>query len=114
MPRGGKLNIRLGEKQQGTKEKLLIVEISDTGCGIQKEIQEKVFHPFFTSKEKGTGLGLSIVKKIVSLHHGKIELESEPNRGTTFSIFLPIKPPLQSPSEKMIKEVDTKPQLQAY
>jgi signal transduction histidine kinase len=91
-----------------------MMEISDTGYGIPKEIQDKVFNPFFTSKENGTGLGLSIVKKIISLHHGRIELESKPNQGTTFSIFLPIKPPLQSPSEKMAEEVDTKPQLQAY
>jgi PAS domain S-box-containing protein len=114
MPQGGELNIRLGEKQQSAKERSLMMEISDTGYGIPKEIQDKVFNPFFTSKENGTGLGLSIVKKIISLHHGRIELESKPNQGTTFSIFLPIKPPLQSPSEKMAEEVDTKPQLQAY
>ncbi|MFH1335887.1 MAG: ATP-binding protein, partial [Candidatus Zixiibacteriota bacterium] len=114
MPRGGELNIRLEEKQQGTKERLFTVEISDTGYGIPKEIQEKVFHPFFTSKEKGTGLGLSIVKKIVSLHHGKIELESQPNQGTTFYISLPLKPPLQKPSDEVVEKVNTKPQLQEY
>jgi PAS domain S-box-containing protein len=114
MPRGGELNIRLGEKRKGTKESLLIAEISDTGCGIPKEIQEKVFHPFFTSKEKGTGLGLSIVKKIVSLHHGEIDLENKPSQGTTFRIFLPIKPSSQSSSEKIAEEVGTRPQLQTY
>jgi len=114
MPRGGKLNIRLGEKQQGAKERLLMMEISDTGYGIPKEIQDKVFNPFFTSKENGTGLGLSIVKKIISLHHGKIELESKPNQGTTFRLSLPIKPPLQTPSEEVKEKVDTKLQLQEY
>jgi len=111
MPQGGELNIRLEEKQQGTKERLFTVEISDTGYGIPKEIQEQVFHPFFTSKEKGTGLGLSIVKKIVSLHHGKIELESAPNQGTTFRVSLPIKPPLQILSAVSEEKVNLEPQL---
>jgi PAS domain S-box-containing protein len=114
MPRGGELDIRLGEKQKGTKESLLIAEISDTGCGIPKEIQEKVFHPFFTSKEKGTGLGLSIVKKIVSLHNGEITVESELNKGTTFRVFLPIKPPIKTLPEEAREMVETKPQPQEY
>lgn len=108
MPRGGEINIRLGEKQKGIHDRLLTVEIFDTGYGIPKEIQEKVFHPFFTSKEKGTGLGLSIVKKIVSLHHGEIELESKPNQGTTFHISLPI----QIPLTELAEQTNSKPQLQ--
>jgi PAS domain S-box-containing protein len=108
MPRGGEINIRLREKQKGTRDRLLTVEISDTGCGIPKEIQEKIFHPFFTSKENGTGLGLSIVKKIVSLHNGKIELESEPSQGTTIRIYLPI----QIPSTELAEQASAKPQLQ--
>jgi len=91
MPDGGKLLIRLGEKHLTSQEKSILVELSDTGCGIPKEVQDKIFNPFFTSREKGTGLGLSLVKKIVSLHNGKIELESEPNKGTTFRIYLPLK-----------------------
>ena len=66
----------------------MVVEISDTGCGIARENQGKIFNPFFTSKEKGTGLGLSLVKKIVTLHDGKIDVESEPGKGTTFRIIL--------------------------
>ena len=114
MLQGGELKIRLGENQKSIHDRSLTMEISDTGCGIPKEIQEKVFHPFFTSKEKGTGLGLSLVKKIVSLHHGEIMLESKPNQGTTFRIYLPVKPPLQSPSDKIAEEVEIKFQLQAY
>lgn len=91
MPDGGKLLIQLGEKQLTSQEKSILVEFSDTGCGIPKEVQDKIFNPFFTSREKGTGLGLSLVKKIVSLHNGKIEVESEPNKGTTFRIYLPLK-----------------------
>ena len=113
MPRGGKLNIRLGELPITPHEESILVEISDTGYGIPREIQKKIFNPFFTSKEKGTGLGLSLVKKIVNLHQGNIELESEPNQGTTFRIYLPIKPSIQTPPEIMEEKVDLKPQLQS-
>ncbi len=67
------------------------VEFTDTGTGIPEELRSKVFEPFFTSgKKHGTGLGLSIVKKIIEDHHGKIELESETNKGTTFRLFFPL------------------------
>jgi PAS domain S-box-containing protein len=92
MPHGGELRIRLREEQLHTQEKCILVEVSDSGCGIAKADQDKIFNPFFTSREKGTGLGLSLVKKIISLHNGRIELESEPDRGTTFRIHLPLKP----------------------
>lgn len=91
MPQGGKLSIDLKETKTYAGEKFIKVEISDTGCGIEKKDQEKIFNPFFTSKEKGTGLGLSLVKKIISLHHGEIEFESQVNKGTTFWIYLPSK-----------------------
>ena len=91
MPDGGNLSIRLVEERLTSQEKSILVELSDTGCGIAKDVQDKIFNPFFTSREKGTGLGLSLVKKIVSLHNGKIELESKLNQGTTFKIYLPLK-----------------------
>jgi len=91
MPDGGTLHIRLRKEQLHSQERSILVELSDTGCGIAKEVQDKIFNPFFTSRERGTGLGLSLVKKIVSLHNGKIELESELNKGTTFKIYLPLK-----------------------
>jgi PAS domain S-box-containing protein len=91
MPDGGELYVMLKAEQLRSKEESILVEVSDTGCGIAKEVQDKIFNPFFTSKEKGTGLGLSLVKKIVSLHNGKIELESKLQRGTTFKISLPLK-----------------------
>ena len=112
MPGGGKLNIKLEREQLTDQEEYVKVEISDTGCGIPKEIQKKIFNPFFTSREKGTGLGLSLVKKIVTLHHGKIEMESEPGRGATFRIYLPIKSPLQISSEVIQDTVELKPQFQ--
>jgi len=68
------------------------IDISDTGVGIPKENLKKLFTPFFTTKEtgKGVGLGLSVVHGIIERHHGKIEIESNPGAGTTFSIYLGI------------------------
>lgn len=88
MPAGGELSIDLREMKTYHTEKSVKVEISDTGCGIEEKNQGRIFNPFFTCKEKGTGLGLSLVKKIISLHNGRIEFESRVNKGTTFRIYL--------------------------
>ena len=71
------------------------VAITDTGCGIAKENLQRIFDPFFTSKEvgKGTGLGLSVTYGIVRAHGGEIEVESTVGEGTTFRVFLPAAPP---------------------
>ena len=67
------------------------IQITDTGCGIPREIQSKIFEPFFTTKEtgKGTGLGLAIVAQMVEDHQGKIRLESKPGNGAAFTVSLP-------------------------
>ena len=72
-------------------ERGVVAELTDTGCGIKPEHLERVFEPFFTTKPvgKGTGLGLSVSYGIVQQHGGSIELESEPGRGTTFTIVFP-------------------------
>jgi len=67
----------------------LKVSIVDSGNGINEQEKEKIFEPFFTTKENGTGLGLSIVHKIIENHNGTIKVESEPGKGSTFTIFLP-------------------------
>jgi PAS domain S-box-containing protein len=73
------------------KDEDIIIEISDTGIGIPKDNLPRIFEPFFTTKEvgKGTGLGLSVAYGIVQKHNGKIEVESEVNKGTTFRVILP-------------------------
>lgn len=76
------------------------VEVVDNGHGIPPEVKSKIFDPFFTTKEigKGTGLGLSICYKIVQDHGGTIELDSEPGKGTRFTVVLPLKPPAADPA----------------
>lgn len=88
MPDGGDLTIRIKIADGGTH---IAVEISDTGCGIPEGHLKKIFDPFFTTKEnKGTGLGLSVSYGIIESHGGRIEVQSEPGKGTTFTILLPM------------------------
>ncbi|MFA5975285.1 MAG: ATP-binding protein [Elusimicrobiota bacterium] len=88
MPDGGTLTVSLSKSGND----LLQIQISDTGTGIPPEVQKRMFEPFFTTKElgKGTGLGLSLVGDIVKNHQGKIDVQSEVGKGTTFRITLPI------------------------
>jgi signal transduction histidine kinase len=65
------------------------VEVADTGAGLTPEECERVFTPYYTSKQHGTGLGLAIVQSVVSDHGGRISVKSEAGRGTTFVIELP-------------------------
>ncbi len=67
------------------------VNVSDTGCGMSEETLKKIFTPFYTTKPSGTGLGLSITKRIIKEHNGSIGVSSELNKGTTFTVNLPVK-----------------------
>jgi signal transduction histidine kinase len=69
-----------------------MVRIKDNGPGIPTSVQEKLWEPFFTTKEEGTGLGLSIAMRIIEEHGGQIEVESEEGSGATFIITLPVLP----------------------
>ena len=88
MPAGGTLTIRT-QAQNGSVR----MEVSDTGSGLTREECERLFTPYYTTKQYGTGLGLAIVQSVVSDHQGRISVESEPGRGTTFRIELPVQPP---------------------
>jgi len=69
----------------------VVIRVTDTGKGIPRESVEKIFEPFYTTKNKGTGLGLAIVYNIIMKHGGGITVESEEGKGTTFAVTLPIK-----------------------
>jgi signal transduction histidine kinase len=88
MPQGGTVTVKTEHK-----DLRVMIDFTDTGTGIAKEHLDRIFSPFFTTKEpgKGTGLGLSMCKKIVSQHHGEIKVTSEVNVGTTFTIILPVR-----------------------
>ena len=74
----------------GRNVRAVVIDVADTGKGIPPEVQKRLFDPFFTTKEAGTGLGLPIAARIVEKHGGVIQVQTQPNRGTTFSIVLPI------------------------
>ncbi len=85
MPSGGRLTLRTS-RASGTVR----LEISDTGEGLTPEEANRLFTPYYTTKQHGTGLGLAIVQSVVSDHHGKISVRSEKNVGSTFVIELPV------------------------
>jgi PAS domain S-box-containing protein len=102
MPHGGRLSVTT--RQVVVKEgsemqydlpdpgKYALISVTDSGTGIDKKSLESIFEPFYTTKEvgKGTGLGLSIVHGIIKQHNGSILVSSEPGKGTTFNIYLPL------------------------
>lgn len=87
MPFGGTLTVRLAESGPDH----LVLAVSDTGVGIPAENLERLFVPFFTTKEEGTGLGLALCYSIVQAHQGRIDVESKVGLGTTFRIQMPLR-----------------------
>jgi len=83
MHEGGTLTVRTAALGAGAR-----IEISDTGQGLSAEECARLFTPYYTTKTHGTGLGLAIVQSVVSDHKGRISVESQPGRGTTFRIDL--------------------------
>jgi signal transduction histidine kinase len=75
----------------GTDDDRVWLSVQDTGKGMSTEVQEKIFHPFYTTKEKGTGLGLAVINKIVTDHHGDVTVSSAAGSGSTFTVRLPKK-----------------------
>jgi PAS domain S-box-containing protein len=90
MPNGGKLTI-LSKKSDENIQFIFV----DTGVGMAKEVVEKIWTPFFTTKAKGMGLGLPICRRIIEAHGGKIHVESIVGEGTTFTITIPIEPKIE-------------------
>ena len=87
MPDGGALTLR-SQREDGK----IIIEVADTGSGLTPEECERIFTPYYTSKQHGTGLGLAIVQSVISDHGGRIGVQSQPGRGTKFIIELPRNP----------------------
>ncbi|HXG27743.1 MAG TPA: DAHL domain-containing protein [Nevskiales bacterium] len=85
----GQGQIRLTTRATGGEVQIVV---EDTGCGMTPEVMDKIFEPFFTTKEvgKGTGLGLSIVYQIVQEHRGRIDVQSQPGKGSRFTVTLPV------------------------
>ena len=84
MPNGGTLTLR-SRREDGK----IMIEVADTGSGLTREECERIFTPYYTSKQHGTGLGLAIVQSVISDHGGRISVRSEPASGTSFMIELP-------------------------
>jgi two-component system, NtrC family, nitrogen regulation sensor histidine kinase NtrY len=85
MPQGGTLTVRT--REEGAK---VLIEVADTGSGLTPEQCDQIFTPYYTNKPHGSGLGLAIAQSVVSDHGGRIRVQSEPGRGATFVIELPI------------------------
>jgi two-component system, sporulation sensor kinase A len=86
MPRGGEILIQVRSRD----EDFVQVRIIDQGCGISQEQIRRLGEPFYTTKEKGTGLGLLVSYQIIEAHKGKIQIESELEKGTTVEVLLPV------------------------
>jgi two-component system sensor histidine kinase AtoS len=87
MPDGGILMIR---SEQDTALSTVIITFRDTGIGMDEKTAKNLFNPFFTTKDKGVGLGMALTHKIIEDHRGKIEVISEPGKGSTFTLTLPV------------------------
>ena len=84
MDQGGDLIIRTFRQKDW-----VVLQISDTGCGMTPDVQDRIFEPYYSGRRKGTGLGLAIAKKIIDSHCGSIKVDSEPGKGTGFTIRFP-------------------------
>jgi two-component system sensor histidine kinase PilS (NtrC family) len=89
IPDGGRLTVETMPLPKQNGRRLVQVRVGDTGCGIERERLERVFEPFYTTKEGGTGLGLAIVSRIIESHGGSVNIESDVHRGTTCTIAFP-------------------------
>lgn len=97
-PRGGELVLQAAAEPMGDGRPGVCLSVIDTGAGMAPDILARAFRPFFSTKTGGTGLGLPTARKIIEAHAGSIESQSEPGRGTKFTIRLPAAHPQAEPS----------------
>jgi two-component system NtrC family sensor kinase len=109
MPNGGKLTVKAGLNPTENHPPIVAIAVTDDGSGIDEADLAKIFQPFFSAKKgKGIGLGLSICERIIQNHGGKITVESEPAKGTTFRIYLPLEyKPAGDPTESTAEEPES-------
>ena len=79
-----------GSRQGLSAGRYVAIRVSDTGCGMTEDVKARVFDPFYSTKFAGRGLGLAAVHGIVKAHRGAVEVESQPGRGTEFTVLLPV------------------------
>jgi signal transduction histidine kinase len=105
MPHGGVLRIGTGRQ---SPRKYVYVSISDTGCGLSRQVKEHLFEPFFTTKNDGTGLGLAIAREIALAHGGNLTAQDRAEgAGATFILSLPVEAPqhaLAAPANQIVKD----------
>jgi len=90
MPTKGKLFIKAEVFEDSGEKESIKITLKDSGEGIAQEDIERIFEPLFTTKAKGIGLGLAVSKKIIDANHSQISVESQPGKGSTFTLLLPI------------------------
>ncbi len=118
MPEGGTIAISVSNVQDAATEALLSVDngnyvritLQDTGIGIPREILNKIFDPYFTTKQEGSGLGLAICHSIINKHDGYLLVDSIPGKGTTFTVYLPAAP---DADDKVEDSLEKAPAVQA-
>jgi two-component system nitrogen regulation sensor histidine kinase GlnL len=97
MPHGGTLTLTTRRSSEPIRlgpggGPMLVVELADEGVGMPREVQQKLFTPFFTTKAKGSGLGLAMSHRIIDEHGGRFVIKSSPGQGTTVRVYLPVNP----------------------
>lgn len=97
---GGRITVRTDTKRRRNREKSwLSIDVIDDGVGIPAKHMSRIFDPFFTTKNGGTGLGLTVTHKIIEDHNGRIEVESQEDKGTMLRVLLPLAPPKKGVSK---------------
>ena len=109
MPEGGEIRMRTSVEGKPNKAQRILVDFTDTGTGMSPEVKTHIFDPLYTTKDRGhgTGLGLVIVSQIVSEHGGKVEVESEPGKGTSFRLSFAAIPNDVPVVDKLVVEVES-------